>query len=196
VRGGSGCGHYGWGCDGLREPGKGRRCVHNGVCWDGGGYYAFGMGAASYVGGVRVVRPRAFKGYMGWVDAFGERVAAVEEGERGTLLPHVDGVRATGEDVLTDEVMLQLRKGGGLRLRERIVDRFTRGEVIGDVILRAVEESVQRGLVDVEVVEEEDTASTKPKEVVVRLTDPDGFLMSNDVISDIFVALDEFKLDC
>jgi len=30
----------------------------------------------------------------------------------------------------------------------------------------------------------------------VRLTDPDGFLMSNDVISDIFVALDEFKLDC
>ena len=141
------------------------------------------------------MRPRAFKGYMGWVDAFGERVAAVEEGERGTLLPHVDGVRATGEDVLTDEVMLQLRKGGGLRLRERIVDRFTRGEVIGDVILRAVEESVQRGLVDVEVVEE-DTASTKPKEVVVRLTDPDGFLMSNDVISDIFVALDEFKLDC
>ena len=82
-----------------------------------------------------------------------------------------------------------------MRLRERIVDRFTRGEVIGDVILRAVEESVQRGLVDVEVVEE-DTASTKPKEVVVRLTDPDGFLMSNDVISDIFVALDEFKLDC
>ena len=192
---GAGYDHYELSSFALREQGKDHRCLHNGVYWDGGGYYAFGMGAASYVGGVRVVRPRAFKGYMGWVDAFGERVAAVEEGERGTLLPHVDGVRATGEDVLTDEVMLQLRKGGGLRLRERIVDRFTRGEVIGDVILRAVEESVQRGLVDVEVVEE-DTASTKPKEVVVRLTDPDGFLMSNDVISDIFVALDEFKLDC
>ena len=192
---GAGYGHYELSSYALREPGKDHRCVHNGVYWDGGGYYAFGMGAASYVGGVRVVRPRAFKGYMGWVDAFGERVAAVEEGERGTLLPHVDGVRATGDVVLTDEVMLQLRKGGGLRLRERIVDRFTRGEVIGDVILRAVEDSVQRGLVDVEVVEE-DTASTKPTEVVVRRTDPDGFLMSNDVISDIFVALDEFKLDC
>jgi oxygen-independent coproporphyrinogen-3 oxidase len=132
----------------------------------------------------------------------GRFAALVEEqGEdiraRQVVLPHVDGVRSTGEDMLTDAVMLQLRKGGGLRLRERIVDRFERGDVIASVIRQAVAEHIQRGLVEViEEVEQVDASGRKQvTEVVVRLTDPDGFLMSNDVISDIFLALDELKFD-
>jgi len=196
---GAGYGHYELSSYALREPGKDHRCVHNGVYWDGGGYYAFGMGAASYVGGVRVVRPRTLRGYTDWVGRFAALVE--EQGEdiraRQVVLPHVDGVRSTGEDMLTDAVMLQLRKGGGLRLRERIVDRFERGDVIASVIRQAVAEHIQRGLVEViEEVEQVDASGRKQvTEVVVRLTDPDGFLMSNDVISDIFLALDELKFD-
>lgn len=162
------------------------RCLHNGVYWDGAGYYGFGMGAASYIGGVRVVRPRRLNAYMDWVEDFEAKAA-----DGVACLPHQDGMRATGKDMLEDEIMLQLRKGRGLRLRERVVDRFVRGEVLGDAILRAVEESVERGLVEVEREEEEG----KKNEVVVRLTDPEGFLMSNDVISDVFLGLDEVEKD-
>jgi len=196
---GAGYDHYELSSFALREQGKDHRCLHNGVYWDGGGYYAFGMGAASYVGGVRVVRPRTLRGYTDWVGRFAALVE--EQGEdiraRQMILPHVDGVRSTGEDMLTDAVMLQLRKGGGLRLRERIVDRFERGDVIASVIRQAVAEHIQRGLVEViEEVEQVDASGRKQvTEVVVRLTDPDGFLMSNDVISDIFLALDELKFD-
>jgi putative oxygen-independent coproporphyrinogen III oxidase len=165
--------------------GESHRCLHNGVYWDGAGYYAFGMGAASYVDGRRVTRPRKYQEYMAWV----ERFETMMKEEEGVLpLPHVDAPRSTAEDMLTDAVMLQLRKVDGLRLREKIVDRYVNGRIIADVIRAAVSENVQRGLV--EVVEDEET-----NEVVVRLRDPDGFLMSNDVISDVFVALDELKMN-
>ncbi len=197
---GAGYDHYELSSYALLEQGRDHRCVHNGVYWDGGGYYAFGMGAASYVGGVRVVRPRTLRGYTDWVERFAGLVEERREDSRAqqVVLPHVDGVRATGEDMLTDAVMLQLRKGGGLRLRERIVGRFERGDVIASVIRQAVAEHIQRGLVEViEEVEEvqDDSGRKQVAEVVVRLTDPDGFLMSNDVISDIFLALDELKYD-
>ena len=117
---GAGYDHYELSSYALLEQGRDHRCVHNGVYWDGGGYYAFGMGAASYVGGVRVVRPRTFRGYTDWVERFTDLVEEQSEDTRAQqkILPHMDGVRATGEDMLTDAVMLQLRKGDGLRLRE------------------------------------------------------------------------------
>ena len=196
---GAGYDHYELSSYALLEKGRDHRCEHNGVYWDGGGYYAFGMGAASYVGGVRVVRPRTFRGYTDWVERFACLVQEQREDTRAqqVALPHMAGVRATGEDMLTDAVMLQLRKGGGLRLRDRIVGRFEHGDVIASVVRQAVAEHIERGLVEVieEVEEAEGPGTRNVTEVVVRLTDPDGFLMSNDVISDIFLALDELKYD-
>ena len=222
---GAGYHHYELSSYALRETGRDHRCAHNGVYWDGGGYYAFGMGAASYVGGVRVVRPKTFRGYMGWVQRFQELVELrrEEKGKSRIVLPHMEGVAATGEDMLTDAVMLQLRKGEGLRLNERIVEQFEHGEVIAALIREAVEEHIERGLVEVieEVIQEKEDGQNEQggqrgrrsqdteggniservangerrrvSEVIVRLTDPHGFLMSNDVISDIFLALDELK---
>ena len=110
-----------------------------------------------------------------------------------------------------------------MRLNERIVEQFEHGEVIAALIREAVEEHIERGLVEVieEVTQEKEDGQNEQggqrrrssqdteggnisereangerrrvSEVIVRLTDPHGFLMSNDVISDIFLALDELK---
>jgi oxygen-independent coproporphyrinogen-3 oxidase len=146
------------------------------VYWDGKGYHAFGMGASSYVHRSRVTRPRKFNAYLAWVKQFEE---SVENSHHP--LPHVATPRATSEDVLTDMIMLQLRKASGLDLgmMER---RFRHGALIKDAILDAISTSVERGLVEYD----EDNN-------IVKFIDPDGFLLSNDVISDIFVALDRLK---
>ena len=75
--------------------------------------------------------------------------------------------------------------------------RFEHGDVIANVIRGAIAEHVERGLVEVieEVEEVEGSGAKEVTEVIVRLTDPEGFLLSNDVISDIFLALDELKFD-
>jgi putative oxygen-independent coproporphyrinogen III oxidase len=44
-------------------------CRHNQVYWQNDSYYAFGMGAASYVQGTRFTRPRYTQDYFDWVAA-------------------------------------------------------------------------------------------------------------------------------
>ena len=156
----------------------GHQCKHNAVYWDGQGYYAFGMGAASYIELRRVTRPRKFNAYMKWVENFSQRVE-----ESMTILPHLDAPQATHEDILTDAIMLQLRKSSGLDLNT-ILQTYKNGASIVDVILDVAKVQREKGLVEYE----EDTGC-------LRLTDPEGFLFSNDVISDIFVALDAMKQD-
>ena len=155
---------------------RGHQCAHNAVYWDGKGYHAFGMGASSYVNRSRVTRPRKFNAYLAWVKQFEESV----ENSRHPL-PHVDAPRATSEDVVTDMIMLQLRKASGLDLGV-IEKRFRHGALIKDAILDGLSPSFERGLVHYD--KENNT---------VKFVDPDGFLLSNDAISDIFVTLDRLK---
>jgi len=154
----------------------GHQCKHNAVYWDGQGYYAFGMGAASYIETRRVTRPRKLNAYLGWVEDFSAKVQDSE-----VPLPHLDAPPATQEDILTDAIMLQLRKSSGLDL-ESIKDSYKNGTSIVDVILDVAQTHIEKGLVQV-------------CEGHLRLVDPEGFLFSNDVISDIFVALDRIKED-
>jgi putative oxygen-independent coproporphyrinogen III oxidase len=42
-------------------------CRHNQVYWRNDAYYAFGMGAASYIAGTRFTRPRYTQDYFDWV---------------------------------------------------------------------------------------------------------------------------------
>ena len=46
---------------------KGHRSRHNQVYWRGTPYYAFGLGAASFLGGVRFSRPAKMQAYFDWV---------------------------------------------------------------------------------------------------------------------------------
>jgi len=157
---------------------SGHQCKHNAVYWDGSGYHAFGMGASSYVQRRRVTRPKKIQQYMAWVERFSDMV---EQETNCQVLPHLDAPESTPEDMLTDMVMLQLRKSSGLHL-DSILKQYEHGQLIVDTIIESLTENIEKGLVEYD----------KEKQVI-KLLDPQGFLFSNDVISDIFVALDEIK---
>lgn len=168
---------------------SGHRCAHNMTYWQGQPYYAFGMGAASYLTGRRFSRPRRIGGYMKWLEDL-EGAVAGEENRGAPIVPGLEIPVESTEDRLTDTIMLRLRLSDGLDLRQLAVD-FEDGGDVADVVVRSLAEHEQRGHV---VFEREEREDNRPGEVVkVLLTDPDGFVVSNDVISDVFVALDEVK---
>ena len=49
----------------------GHRCLHNQAYWCGVPYYAFGLGAASFLGGARFSRPAKMQAYYDWVASEG-----------------------------------------------------------------------------------------------------------------------------
>ena len=93
------------------------RSAHNALYWRGDAdWLAFGLGATSRLGGVRVARPRGVRDWTAWV-------GRLEEGGRGVpaaafgpqSCPDLPPTRA---DLLTDIVMLRLRTADGLDLVE------------------------------------------------------------------------------
>lgn len=101
----------------------------------------------------------------------------------------------TPRDVLLEVVMLRLRTREGLDLRE-VASRWGEGEA--RAVVEALAPSVAAGLASEETAEKSSVSSSPPSSSsppppvwpVVRLTDPEGFLVSNSVISDVFVGLD------
>lgn len=141
----------------------GFQCRHNRVYWENRPYYGFGMGAASYVNHQRFARPRTRREYFEWVNAL---EAAGGRLEHPTMPP---------AERLLDTLMLGLRLADGLRLRP-LEAEFGQGAIAR--ILNRLQPYTQRGWV-------EQTSS------YIRLTDPEGFLFSNVVLSDLFEALGE-----
>ncbi|KAK9868242.1 hypothetical protein WJX84_003734 [Apatococcus fuscideae] len=141
----------------------GHRCRHNQVYWSTAPFYAFGMSAASYLGRRRITRPRSLKAYEQWVEA-------LAEGQDPATAVEADSVL----DQLLDMIMLSLRTSDGLSLQQ-LEQRF------GRTVRSAVEGTVGRheaqGLV----------SHSQPERI--RLTDPEGFLLENDIVSDIFAAV-------
>ncbi len=82
-------------------------CRHNQVYWRNDAYYAFGMGAASYIAGTRFTRPRYTQDYFDWVAA-----GAVYSTE---VVGNVERFLET--------LMLGLRTAEGLQM-SRLVDEF------------------------------------------------------------------------
>jgi coproporphyrinogen III oxidase-like Fe-S oxidoreductase len=68
----------------------GHRSRHNQVYWKGMPYYAFGLGAASYLAGRRFSRPARMREYVAWVE---ELAAAGGEVLPGGHLPPESPVR-------------------------------------------------------------------------------------------------------
>jgi putative oxygen-independent coproporphyrinogen III oxidase len=163
------------------------QCAHNMTYWKGQPYYAYGMGAASYLQGRRFARPRRVGAYYTWLE---ELEAAVAEAGGRPVFPGLEAAVESAEDRLTDTIMLRLRLGDGLDLKALAKD-FEDGGEVADVVVDSLVEHVQRGHVEVEY--EEESRTGRKDAVRVRLTDPEGFVVSNDVISDVFVALDEAR---
>ena len=121
-------------------------------------FFPPGLGSTSYLHETRIQRPRKMREYEAWVSEE-EEVEGRKE-------------RESKEDLLLDSIMLRLRLSEGLHL-EGLDEKFGISGVEGR-IWEAVQEYVARNLVQV------------GEGRRIRLTDPEGFLLSNTIISDIF----------
>ncbi|NES19322.1 MAG: coproporphyrinogen III oxidase [Symploca sp. SIO3E6] len=153
------------------------QCRHNRVYWENRPFYGFGMGAASYVQGYRFTRPRTRKEYYLWVKK----------------LMEADGVldcpQTPAEDILLETLMLGLRLAEGLNL-SILTQQF--GEATLEQIWASLQPHYRNGWVEVldtegKLVELQEVSSL-PLTGKLRLSDPEGFLFSNTVLADLFLA--------
>ncbi len=144
-------------------------CRHNRVYWENRPYYAFGMGAASAVDGVRVTRPRTTTRYGAWVDR--GALESINDPLNDALSPEdqPDIVVIEPVDRLLEDLMLGLRLAEGVAIAALIMGH---GAEIVDRLKPRLAEFVDRGWV---IWDDR-----------LRLTDPEGFLFSNQVLATIF----------
>lgn len=154
------------------------QCYHNRVYWENLPYYGFGMGAASYLQGIRLTRPRTRREYYPWVQQL------VEAG--GAL----GGKQISLTDILLETLMLGLRLAEGLSL-SFLVKQF--GEAIVEKIWTSLLPHYHQGLVEVVGATGEVIRRHKIQELPsngrLRLSNPEGFLFSNTVLADLFSQL-------
>jgi oxygen-independent coproporphyrinogen-3 oxidase len=139
---------------------SGFQCRHNRVYWENRPYYGFGMAAASYVGGQRFVRPRKRREYFEWVQSGGA----------------IDCAGMSQEERLLDTLMLGLRLADGLD-GEKLRSEF--GDSAVEKILKTLQPYEKMGWVAIE--------NFPAKRI--KLTDPEGFLFSNVLLSTLFEKL-------
>jgi putative oxygen-independent coproporphyrinogen III oxidase len=139
---------------------SGFQCRHNRVYWENRPYYGFGMAAASYVGGQRFVRPRKRREYFEWVRSGGV----------------IDCAIVSSEERLLDTLML------GLRLADGLDGEGLRSE-FGDLAVEKILKTLQP-YEKMEWVAIEDFPVKR-----IKLTDPEGFLFSNVLLSTLFEKL-------
>ena len=147
----------------------GHHCRHNLTYWQNQSYYGFGLGATSYHQGRRIARPRTSLAYHQWVQ---DLVAGGDQFWQGYPI-------TSPLDWLLDTLMLRLRLRKGLELaalRENV-----RPETIA-LILETLKPHQDRGWV---TIPDQDTTAWP----TIALTDPEGFLFSNQVLADLFEVL-------
>ncbi len=140
----------------------GYQCRHNRVYWQNESYYGFGMSAASYVEDKRFTRPRTRKEYYSWV-------------ENGAI---IDVAETTKNEQLLETLMLGLRLAEGVSL-SKISREF--GEQAVEQILSGLQSYLQQNLVAI---------ITNDQDQRLRITDPQGFLLSNRILASLFEIFD------
>ncbi|XP_059642282.1 uncharacterized protein LOC132284214 [Cornus florida] len=166
---------------------SGFECKHNYTYWKNRPFYGFGLGSASFLGGVRFSRPKKMKGYMNYVQDLEDGV--VDRCENNCI---------DAKDMAMDVVMLSLRTSKGLDLKS-FIETFGNSFVLS--LCEAYKPYVESGHVicldehrrTITADEFSSILSDKHKiEKVlafIRLSDPDGFLLSNELISLAFRAI-------
>ncbi|XP_039133650.1 heme chaperone HemW [Dioscorea cayenensis subsp. rotundata] len=152
---------------------SGYECKHNQTYWQNKPFFGFGLGSASYINGNRFSRPRRMNEYT-------EYVRKLEDG----MIKH-DRINCEAKDMAMDVVMLSLRTAIGLD-----VASFCRlfGECLAVSLCKAFEPFVESGHV-VFMDEERVKVSNGSRVAFIRLSDPDGFLLSNELISIAFSVI-------
>lgn len=164
----------------------GHECQHNRVYWEGLPFLALGMGAASYLGWHRFTRPRSMGEYRLWVALLedrGWREVSGYDAAKAEWAPQQWAVERV-EDLLM--VGLRLKEGVSL---PRLVARSGLPQAVGEeraaAVLREWEKEVVPRFVErgAAVLEEEEGGRR------LVLTDPEGLLVSNEVISELYAAV-------
>lgn len=149
----------------------GHQCQHNLTYWRNQPYYGFGLGATSYTQLQRISRPRTLATYSDWVKGF-QAAGGI----------HSDPPTPPLEQLL-DRLML------GLRLKEGIGGDEVRSlcdSTTWATLHAALTPHIAQGWVMLKG----DTWATLQR---LRLSDPEGFLFSNVVLSDCFRAIEELS---
>lgn len=163
--------------DQNRRP---HRSKHNQIYWEiGGKWYAIGLGATSNVNGTRYSRPRALSEYVYWTKELKEDNNSNDPPwiSKGSEQDSDQTAAANKDDALLDIILTRLRTKDGLDL-----DWIANNEEYGESYVEAIMKGVEF-FVDTELV------TLSPGRI--KLTDPDGFLFSNNIISNIFAELDD-----
>ena len=154
----------------------GRRSRHNQLYWKCAPTWGFGMSAASYTHGVRMSRPRTISEYEDWVNRLAKEGYNSLTEEVLSSLQIEDPVM----DQIQERIMLALRTSEGLDLRS------LHNDFAIDVTAKILE-GCSSFLADGTALLTRSCGRNLPDRL--RLSDPKGFLISNDVISSIFAAL-------
>ncbi|KAF5956929.1 hypothetical protein HYC85_004154 [Camellia sinensis] len=154
---------------------------HNLTYWDNKPFFGFGLGSASFLGGFRFSRPKKMKVYAGYVQNLEDGVVGLSEDS----FPDP-------KDMAMDAVMLSFRTAKGLDLKSF---RKTFGTSLVHSLGKAYRPFVESGHVVcldrhrrvittdrfcALLSNEEEIEETV---VFIRLSVPDGFLLSNELIS-------------
>ena len=156
--------------DDEKGPRRSYRSKHNQIYWEiGGKWYAVGLGATSNVNGRRYSRPRALADYIAWsysIESSDDNPPWVPKDVSEKLAAvHKD-------DALLDIIMTRLRTAEGL-------DQDWIAKEYGKSYVDAIFEGVKPF--------DDNLVTVSPHSI--KLKDPDGFLFSNNIISNIFVEL-------
>jgi putative oxygen-independent coproporphyrinogen III oxidase len=153
----SGAGYEHYEISNYAKPGY--QCRHNLTYWQNRPYYAFGMGAASNLENYRFTRPRKTQEYYQWIaDGCNWRVDPTPVADR-----------------FLETLMLGLRLSRGVSLNA-IESEFGIEPV--NSLLKCLQRYQQQGWVETLVVNDGDC--------YLRLSDPEGLLFSNVVLTEIF----------
>ncbi len=143
----------------------GYQCRHNRVYWQNLPFYGFGMGATSYLGGNRYARSRTRREYYTWV----ETLTATPN----DLIPTspVDAI-----DQLLETLMLGLRLKEGVNL-SAIAKQF--GSETVNQLIAALQPYIDQQWVEI-------TPNDDKSWGQLKLTDPEGLLFSNTILTKLF----------
>ncbi|MEG3881104.1 radical SAM family heme chaperone HemW [Microcoleus sp. herbarium7] len=181
------------------------QCRHNRVYWENRPYYGFGMGAASYVEGRRLTRPRKTQEYYQWVRSISavtsEATSKLAGETQSDIQPAIEqNFQVSENDVLLETLMLGLRLAEGLSL-SALSAKFSQQTV--DKIWRCLQPYWRQRWV--EIITEDGAipygiaplhaalgeGAKLPLSGNLRLSDPEGFLFSNTILADLFSKLGE-----
>lgn len=164
----------------------GYECKHNSIYWNSKPFYGFGLGSASYLGGMRFSRPKKMKQFIEYVQNLENGVVDCWGSDDVDI-----------KDLSMDVVMLSLRTSRGLDLRSF---REAFGCSLAHSLCMSFKPYVESGHMlcldehrrTISVTESNTIISseTENKVAYVRLSDPEGFLLSNELISHAFGILD------